>query len=418
MIKYIYSLFFYFSSLYTYAQVITLLPTSATFDSGNQSNYIKYPILTTNQINQIPNPTKGIVVYDSSTNCLKMYNGTQWVSFLTNEKIDSPNTSISSGIYNECKIVSINTNSVSNKVYYTIDGSNPTITSQVYSTPIRISTTTTLKAIAMNDCKISSDIMTNNYVITPVNGQIGGIHYVNWNFGIPLFTTFEINFRVYDYPKNSDGSINGDGLYFQMYNAYINGQQFYFGIQTTVRNPATNVTGRGFIFSRFGTLDLSNAQVPPNGFTEVGTYEGNFISIRKYYDWKPQSYKFKLVKTRTDAIGDWYSIYLKDLVTLQEDFMGAIRFPIVPLGQQGINNGSGSWTEIYSKVNTNTPLPNWHISLSDPIVNTNINFVTGESIYATNMKNTDIYYDSSNKEFHLLMGTNICREHAAGVYSR
>ena len=411
-------LFSYFSIFNSYSQSTTFLPGSASFDSGNQSKFIKYPSLSTTQISQILNPTSGMVVFDGTTNCLKMYNGTKWVSFLTNDKVDLPTASVNSGTYNECKIVTLNTNSTTNKIYYSLDGSTPTTSSTQYTTPLKVNSTTTLKAIAVNECKINSEIMTNNYNITPINGQIGGIHYVNWNFGIPQLTTFEINFKIYDYPRNSDGTLNGDGLYFQMYNATLNGQVFYFGIQTSTRNPATNATGRGFIFSRFGTQDLSNAQTAVNGFTESANYEGPFISVRKFYDWKPQSYKFKITKTSTDAVGDWYSVYLKDLVTMQEDFMGAIRFPLVALSQQGMNSGSGSWTEIYSKANPNTPLPNWHISLSNAIANQNINFVTGESIYAPTMKNSDIFYDSSNKECHIYMGANICREHNATVFQR
>jgi hypothetical protein len=401
------------------AVVFTMLVVCNCFSQFKiNNNSVGIPKATTTQISQILNPETGMVVYDSSTNCLKMFNGTKWVSVMTNDIVNIPTASINSGSFTECQIVTLATNSITNKIYYTIDGTTPTITSNLYSTPVKISSSSTLKAMAVNDCKINSDIMTKSYAITPLNGQIGGIHYAYWNFGTPLFTTFEINFKVYDYPRNSDGSISNDGLYFQMNQATINGHGFYYGIQNTVTNPATQVSGRGFIFSRFGTTDLSNIQIAPNGFTEAGTYEGPFISVRRYYDWKPQSYKFKLIKTSTDAVGDWYSIYLKDLVTLQEEFMGAIRFPLVPLNQQGISNNGISWTEIYSKVNANTPLPNWHISVSNPVVNSNTNFVNVLTSYSQTMQNTDIFYNSTDKEMHFYMGANVCREHSAGTFNR
>lgn len=381
-------------------------------------NSVGIPKASTSQISQILSPEPGMVVYDSSTNCLKMFNGTKWVSIMTNDIVNTPTASINSGSFTECQIVTITSNSITNKIYYTTDGTTPTITSNLYSTPVKISISSTLKAIAVNDCKINSDIMTKSYVITPLNGQIGGIHYAYWDFGIPRVTISEITCKIYDYPKNSDGSINSDGLFFQMNQATINGQTFYYGIQTAMTNHTTQVTGRGFIFSRFGTTDLSNVQTAPNGFTEAGTYEGPFISVRRLYDWKPQSYKFKILKTSTDAIGDWYSVYLKDLVTLQEEFMGAIRFPLVPLNQQGISNNGISWTEIYSKVNANTPLPNWHISVSNPVVNLNTNFLNVSTSYAPIMQNTDIFYNSIDKEVHFYMGANVCREHSAGTFIR
>ena len=51
-------------------------------------------------------------------------------------------------------------------IYYTTDGSMPTNQSLVYNSPIRIDRTVTIKAIAMHDVCLSSDVLTRNYVVT------------------------------------------------------------------------------------------------------------------------------------------------------------------------------------------------------------------------------------------------------------
>ena len=50
-------------------------------------------------------------------------------------------------------------------IYYTTDGSKPTISSSVYSGPVEISKTTPLRAIAAVDGKLNSEVTTENYLI-------------------------------------------------------------------------------------------------------------------------------------------------------------------------------------------------------------------------------------------------------------
>ena len=60
----------------------------------------------------------------------------------------TPTTSLKAGIYNSTKIVTI-IYSKTGKIYYTLNGSNPTTSSFKYSTPITITKTTTLKYFAV-----------------------------------------------------------------------------------------------------------------------------------------------------------------------------------------------------------------------------------------------------------------------------
>lgn len=51
-----------------------------------------------------------------------------------------------------------------------------------------------------------------------------------------------------------------------MYQEIINGKGFYFGLQTQTYKPGVGSMGKGLIFSRWRTLDLSNVRVVEGGW--------------------------------------------------------------------------------------------------------------------------------------------------------
>lgn len=89
--------------------------------------------------------------------------------YVINYKVATPTFSPVAGTYNDTQNVTISTTTEGATIYYTIDGTDPTTESSVYSDAIPVSETTTIKAIATKDGYISSDIATATYTIKLIN---------------------------------------------------------------------------------------------------------------------------------------------------------------------------------------------------------------------------------------------------------
>ncbi len=79
------------------------------------------------------------------------------------ESVATPTFSPEAGTYTEAQNVTISCATEGATIYYTTDGTTPDTLSTVYSTPISITTTTTVKAIAMKDGLDNSEIATATY---------------------------------------------------------------------------------------------------------------------------------------------------------------------------------------------------------------------------------------------------------------
>ncbi len=81
-------------------------------------------------------------------------------------KVVKPIATPVGGEYTEPQTVTLKTDTLGATIYYTTDGSEPSTSSTTYTTPIPITQTTTLKAIACKDGMDNSDILTQYYRIT------------------------------------------------------------------------------------------------------------------------------------------------------------------------------------------------------------------------------------------------------------
>ncbi|ADO57001.1 alpha-amylase family glycosyl hydrolase [Paenibacillus polymyxa] len=67
--------------------------------------------------------------------------------------------------YDSAQMVTLSSTNSGDKIYYTIDGSTPTTSSTLYTTPIKVASSLTIKAIAVNSIGQTGDVSSFDYVI-------------------------------------------------------------------------------------------------------------------------------------------------------------------------------------------------------------------------------------------------------------
>ena len=80
--------------------------------------------------------------------------------------VQQPSFSEAGGVKSSAVSVAITTVTPNARIYYTTDGSDPTTSSSLYKNPIGISSSTPIRAIAVSDGMLSSDVATATYLYT------------------------------------------------------------------------------------------------------------------------------------------------------------------------------------------------------------------------------------------------------------
>ena len=111
----------------------------------------------------------------------------------------------------------------------------------------------------------------------------------------------------------------------------IGSTRFGFGIRTDVDDPDSDGSeGKGIVFNRWGTHDKTQARPTDDGWVVTGNILGNFISIRKAYDWGAGDYTVRIAQDGDDdADGRWYGMWILNKSTNVETHMGSLKFPFV-----------------------------------------------------------------------------------------
>lgn len=82
------------------------------------------------------------------------------------EQVETPKFSVEPGTYTAAQSVELSCDTEGAAIYYTVDGSDPSATSTAYTEAIPVSETTTIKAIAVKEGWLDSEIATATYVIS------------------------------------------------------------------------------------------------------------------------------------------------------------------------------------------------------------------------------------------------------------
>jgi len=137
---------------------------------------------------------------------------------------------IGSGLYNSNKTIKL-TMDKKGIIYYTINGSTPTISSKKYAGSLTIKSTTTLKFIAVDLAGNKSPVYTNQYSIDKTAPTVTSSNPVNSAKNVSTTSTISIKFN-----ENVKSSLNWSKIYIKNLNT---GK--LVSIRTTINNNQLNI---------------------------------------------------------------------------------------------------------------------------------------------------------------------------------
>ena len=183
-----------------------------------------------------------------------------------------------------------------------------------------------------------------------------------WNWSNQSLSEITVDIEIHN-----DVHLSGDnGLYLFGCQGNVNRPRYYFGLQTDIQDPATGGgRGKGLIFSRWQTRDLANARIPDDGWTQSSGHEGDFIGVRRSYDWGKGKYRVRMAQDGPDdSIGRWYGIWITDLTTSSVTWIGSLRFPYTAGIAPQILPQCYNTIEVYG-VQPIAPedIPNWKVTM-------------------------------------------------------
>jgi hypothetical protein len=152
----------------------------------------------------------------------------------------------------------------------------------------------------------------------------------------------------------SDGVPSTKNLYIAPVGiAHLSKTPFYGGIQTqsdgcTKRDQHLRKIGPGFIFSMWGERSLDAIRPSIGGFCQSSGHEGDFVSVRRPYEWKKGKYTYKVVRMDKEEIDGqpctWVGVFVYPQEKDENVFVGALRFK----GENLVLAGkAASFVEVY-----------------------------------------------------------------------
>ena len=135
------------------------------------------------------NTTLRYIAVDDAGNVSSIYTQT----YTIDKTIPTASVNVKAGLYNTNKVVTV-TMSEPGKIYYTLNGTTPTSISTLYTKPITITSTTTLKYLAIDLASNKSSTYVQNYVIDKTAPKIIKTNPKYYAINVPLKTPLTITF--------------------------------------------------------------------------------------------------------------------------------------------------------------------------------------------------------------------------------
>ncbi|MXW23953.1 MAG: fibronectin type III domain-containing protein [Chloroflexi bacterium] len=184
----------------------------------------------------------------------------------------------------------------------------------------------------------------------------------HWDARRPAIREMTIDFTIH----NDVGHWKTmSGYYLMLGFGWISDVAFYFGVQTRILEPGITPV-RGAIFSRWETRDLANARTPSDGWADSSGHEGDFIGVRRAYDWNAGEYRARIAPDGRDADGEWFSFWITDLRTGITTWIGALKFPLVG-GTAAMAPDIATTLELFGSPARPIDAPEWYVTVERPV---------------------------------------------------
>ena len=222
-----------------------------------------------------------------------------------------------------------------------------------------------------------------------------------WEEGQDAFRELVTDFTIH----NDVGDWSDEhGYYLILLQNQISGVGFYFGVQTDA-----NGRGKALIYSRWATRDLANARYSESdGWTQSSGHEGDFIGVRRNYDWGAGDYRVRIADDGLEEDGEWFGLWITDLNADETTWIGSLKFPLADGGAR-IQPYSNATIELYGNPGIRPiDIPRWHVSVSRPSGDgkrsewgsTRYPYDDSENA----LFNSDVKYDPLEQRAHLVIG--------------
>ncbi|MFO0905043.1 MAG: hypothetical protein U0939_18705 [Pirellulales bacterium] len=170
-----------------------------------------------------------------------------------------------------------------------------------------------------------------------------------WDLGADApFESYSIDVSISeDVPSTTNLYIAPIGL------GHLNKTPFYGGIQTqadgnTKADKRLRKIGPGFLMSMWGQRSLDAIRPAEGGLCQSSGHEGDFVSVRRPFEWKKGKYTYRVVKMDQEMVEGqpmtWVGAFVYGHDKDENIFVGALRFP----GEQlKLSRKVASFVEIY-----------------------------------------------------------------------
>lgn len=163
---------------------------------------------------------------------------------------------------------------------------------------------------------------------------------------------------------------------------------FYGGIQTqadgyTKKDQKLRTIGPGFLFSMWGERSHDAIRPAEGGLCQSSGHEGDFVSVRRPFEWKKGKYSYRLVKMDREEIDGkahtWVGAFVYSYEKDENLFVGALRFKGEKLA---LDRKVANFVEVYGRRRPVTDIPKVTVTFGAPVVNGKVAVqASAEAIY-------------------------------------